>query len=284
MSIGNPDPRILATEPPSSSRGAILVVDEDPAFQLGLKTFLKEYVGFDRVFTARNGAEALEIIEAEESIEVVTLDYEMPKTNGIEMLRALANTDHQPLSVLMITGYPSEELEADFRSFDSSNLIAAEFISKPVEFEKLEPLILKAHQELLARKASSEEAPPEAPLVSRAETLVPVLAGSEDLEHTIAELEAKLSAQTLQISELQKEVQSQQSRWRTDVFLVIFLAAVTWLAAEFGLFESLRPKWEQWKSQIGETIRPAESDSEEAIPETSRSPEIPLPEEDGDPL
>lgn len=290
MSIGHPDPNTQMTEPPSPGQAAILVVDEDPAFQLGLKTFLREYVGFDKVFTARSGAEALDIIEKEESVEVVTLDYEMPKMNGIELLESLKNVEHQPLSVLMITGYPSNELEAEFRSFDSPDLIAAQFVSKPVEFEKLEPLVLKAHQDLLARKNSrGNTTPEETPAAAEPETLAPVHTEPEELEHTIVELEAKISAQSLQLDELKKEVRSQQSRWRTDVLLVIFLAAITWLAAEFGLFESLRPKWEKMKDQISETIRPVESETREveapsSEPATGLPPDSPRPQSDGEPL
>ena len=269
MSIGYPDPTNRVK--PSSSPGntGILVVDEDPAFQLGLKTFLKEYVGFDQVFSARGGAEALKLIESEESIEIVTLDYEMPGMNGIEVLKNLAATEHRPLSVMMITGYPSDDLEAEFRSFQASNLLTADFVAKPVEFEKLEPLVMRAHEELLAGKNAAEAPQP----VGNEVVEVPLHAEEPgDLEHSMAEMEAKLSAQSLQLDELKKEVGSQQGRWRSDVFIVIILALATWIAAEFGLFESLKPKWEQLKSDVKESFVPAKP-----APPGATDP-VPLPE------
>jgi len=297
MSIGYPDPNTQVN--PSSSPGntGILVVDEDPAFQLGLKTFLKEYVGFDQVFSARSGAEALKLIASEQSIEVVTLDYEMPGMNGIEVLKHLADTDHRPLSVMMITGHPSEDLEAEFRGFQSPNLLTADFVAKPVEFEKLEPLILRAHAVLLANKNATEK-----PSTDTAQEMEspPLVEETDDLEHTIAEMEAKLSAQSLQLDELQKGMRSQQGRWRSDVFIILILALATWIAAEFGVFENLRPKWEQLKSDIQESVAPGDPASPEKaevapVPESGKTPnsipapkalesQAPAPVSGGDPL
>src|SRR5690606_14494428 len=128
---------------------AVLIVDEDPAFQLGLKTFLREYVGFEKVFIARGGQEALDFLRAEPSIDIVSVDYRMPEMSGIELIRALGDLLDRPVAVLMITGYPSEELEAEFHSLASEKLLASHFISKPVQFEKLEHLVLEAREEVL---------------------------------------------------------------------------------------------------------------------------------------
>src|SRR6056297_117887 len=158
MSIGLPEEESPLESLPVPGKEGILVVDEDPAFQLGLKTFLKEYVGFNEVFAARSGREALDILNREESIDVITLDYQMPGMNGSEVMEELSKSAPRPLSVMMITGYPSDELEATFRGFSSPTLLADYFLHKPVEFEKLEPLVLKAHEELLAAEAAEEEA------------------------------------------------------------------------------------------------------------------------------
>lgn len=281
MSIGTIDTKSQIADSPSTSRAGILVVDEDPAFQLGLKTFLKEYVGFDRVFTARNGKEALELIEKEESIEVVTLDYEMPGMNGIQMLRNLTDTDHRPLSVMMVTGYPSDELEDEFHSFQSPTLLTTHFVAKPVEFEKLEPLVLSAHDELLAAKNKPAEAPDSDVVMEAESPLTSPLAPAdpEDLEHTVAEMEAKLSAQSIQLNELEKKVESQSGRWRSDLFLVVMLVIAAWIAAEFGLFDSLKPTWENLKADIRSSFaaEKAENDATETASEET-APEAAIPE------
>ena len=61
MSIGLPEKEKPLKELPPLDEGGILVVDDDPAFQLGLKTFLREYAGFEKVFTAGNAEEILAI-------------------------------------------------------------------------------------------------------------------------------------------------------------------------------------------------------------------------------
>ena len=105
--------------PPYTGNSALLIVDEDPAFQLGLKTFLREYVGFEKVFIARSGREALDFLRAEPSIDLVTVDYRMPGMTGIELLKTLGDILERPLAVLMITGFPSDELESEFRALGS---------------------------------------------------------------------------------------------------------------------------------------------------------------------
>ncbi len=157
--------------PVNSLNGAgILVVDEDPAFQLGLKTFLKEYVGFREVFVAKTGAEALQLLENEKSIEIVTLDYQMPGMNGIEVLRRLNAAPPHPLSVMMITGYPSDELEGEFRNLGTNDILTTHFLSKPVEFEDLESLVLESHTQLKeAKKLAAAIAEQEALKAAEAE-------------------------------------------------------------------------------------------------------------------
>ena len=134
----------------SLKSAGVLIVDEDPAFQLGLKTFLKDHVGFREVFTAKSGAEALVVLENEKSIELVTLDYRMPGMNGIEVLRRLNANPPHPLSVVMITGYPSDQLEEEFRNLGTANIHTTHFLTKPVELEDLESLLLSSHDELKA--------------------------------------------------------------------------------------------------------------------------------------
>ena len=146
----------LSPDDVTLTEAGILVVDEDPAFQLGLKTFLKEFVGFEKVFTARNGREAIDLIEQEKCIELLTLDYQMPEMDGLELLTRLQDETPRPLAVTMITGFPSEDLKKEFASRTTSKLLTNHFLAKPVEFEKLEPVILEAYEDLKASQRLTE--------------------------------------------------------------------------------------------------------------------------------
>jgi len=246
MSIGLPSPT-LSTVPPISAplaHAGILVVDEDPAFQLGLKTFLREYVGFEKVCTAASGQGALDQIYADPSIEVVTLDYRMPGLTGIDVMRDLAKNLTRPLSVLMVTGYPSEELEKEFYSLANPRLLTSQFLAKPVAFEKLEPLLLRAHEEFLA-------------------ACQPVFVAAEEMDDPSAEHDtepgglafsaAALAAQNERLADLEAEVLSLRGKWRRDFIRVALLAGCLWLAGQFGAYEKLAPSWKagiEWFTQF----------------------------------
>lgn len=198
---------------------AILVVDEDPAFQLGLKTFLREYVGFSRVFTAADGKEALDFIENEKSIEVITLDYRMPEMNGIEVLKELSKSTRRHLSVTMITGYPSEEIEEEFHSFGSARLLNNYFLSKPVEFEKLEPLMLRAHEELESAKSKSE-----------GNDVITVQREIEPEDY----IQAQLRHQSARLDTIEDKVENLRRRWRRDFWTLVFVGTAIWAFTYFG--------------------------------------------------
>lgn len=267
--------------PPLADMSAILVVDEDPAFQLGLKTFLREYVGFEKVFTARSGQEAIDFIRAEPSIEVITLDYRMPGMNGIEVMGALATQVTRPLAVLMITGYASEELEAEFRGHGTETLLAANFLTKPVQFEKLEPVVLAAHEEVIATKRRLRERE----LAAAAEAAAALALPDEPRETDSgapADLGSRLDAQGERIAAVEQELRAQRSKWRADFWRVAFVGLLFWLAGQFGLFESLAPRWTAFKAavieRVGEWKRSLESPAVKDAAEAPADPATAAPE------
>ncbi len=228
--------------PPLSDASAILVVDEDPAFQLGLKTFLREFVGFEKVITARSGQEALDFIRAEPSIEVVTVDSQISGMSGIEMLTTLRAQTDRPIAALMITGNESDTLRSDFQALGTELLLTNDFLTKPVQFEKLEPVVLTAHesvreakQRLLARFAE--------PVDDSAEAEVPEM-----------DLAGKIDAQSRRLDELQVDLRAQRGKWRTDFWKVAVVALLLWLAGQFGLLDGLAARWLEVRANVRETI------------------------------
>ncbi len=236
-----------STQSLSPSLTGILVVDEDPAFQLGLKTFLREYVGFEKVYTAANGRDALDLIKADESIEIITLDYQMPGMDGIEVLRELRNQAPRPLSVMMVTGYPSEELEKEFHSFRTPTLLTNKFLSKPVEFEMLEPLMLAAHEELA--KAKEAQAAPEDDEPRFFENL-PEPSTESHSDQRMAQMEVIAANNDARISDLENRVEALKKSGRRKLWLGILIVALLWLASEFGLFKPLAQGWQNFKTDL----------------------------------
>ncbi|MEO0416809.1 MAG: response regulator, partial [Verrucomicrobiota bacterium] len=132
------------------------MIDGDPAFRLGLKHFLREYVGFDKIFAASNGEEALETIRQEESIELMTIDSDLTKLSGLQVLAELKEDSPRPIAATMITADRSLELKDEFQDLTSSRLVTKNFVNKPVDFEELEPLILRSYEELKASQRLTE--------------------------------------------------------------------------------------------------------------------------------
>ncbi|MCB1202721.1 MAG: response regulator [Verrucomicrobiae bacterium] len=235
--------------PPLADMSAILVVDEDPAFQLGLKTFLREYVGFEKVFIARNGQEALDFIRAEPSIEVVTLDYRMPGMSGIEVLTSLRTQASRPIAVLMITGHPSDELEAEYRAQGTEMLLTTHFLTKPVQFEKLEPVVLAAHEEVITTKRRLRERE-----IAAAAAKDVVESGTTEDETLSPGLAERLDRQLERLDTLEQEVKSQRRKWRADFWKLAFVVLLFWLAGQFGLLKKLKPHWNGVKGSVTQQV------------------------------
>lgn len=113
----------------------LLLVDDE---KLELQT-LKDYVdwkslGIDKVYTAPNGKEALEIIQNSEP-EIVITDIQMPLVDGIALakqviLRAL------PVKIVFITGYD------DFSYVKAAfEVDAVDYILKPFSVKRIEETI-----------------------------------------------------------------------------------------------------------------------------------------------
>jgi len=118
---------------PADSARAVLVVDDDPSVRELMFRYL-ESQGF-RVITAATGMEGLEMAKRLHPA-VITLDAIMPGLDGWAVLAAL-RTDPETarIPVVMVTITDDQQ-----RSY---SLGAAEFVSKPVDWEKLTRILSK---------------------------------------------------------------------------------------------------------------------------------------------
>ena len=116
--------------------GKVLVVDDDPAIRELLQDILVDE-GYS-VVVARDGAEALEILEREHDF-LVLLDLMMPRLDGPGVIRALerqpAIRDHNRVVVMSA----AERLFAYSSTLQSD--VIAEQIAKPFELETMLDLI-----------------------------------------------------------------------------------------------------------------------------------------------
>jgi CheY-like chemotaxis protein len=72
-----------------STRGQVLIADDDPDIRASLHFFLEEDEGY-QVAEASNGGETLDHLRASAGPEVILLDLVMPEPAGIAVLRAVS--------------------------------------------------------------------------------------------------------------------------------------------------------------------------------------------------
>lgn len=106
----------------------VLVVDDSALLRKVLSNVLNDCKGIEVTDVARNGIEAIKIIEKAQP-DLVTLDVEMPMMNGLETLKAIKEAYDIP--VIMLSSKTNEET-----TIQALELGAEDFVEKPVSIQK----------------------------------------------------------------------------------------------------------------------------------------------------
>ena len=112
----------------------ILVVDDEPDLEpLVLQRMRRRIRSGDFIFVfAHNGVEALEMLRAEEDIDMVVSDINMPQMDGLTLLEQIPKVDPNIRSVI-ISAY------GDMKNIRTAmNRGAFDFVTKPLDFEDLQ--------------------------------------------------------------------------------------------------------------------------------------------------
>ena len=108
---------------------SILVIDDEKNVRDVMQRILARE-GYN-VLLAGDGEEALSLLE-EKTVDVIMLDMNMPRMNGLEFLRRINESEIRTAPVLMVTGDTDNRLRAE-----SYRMGVYDFISKPEEVEVL---------------------------------------------------------------------------------------------------------------------------------------------------
>ena len=103
----------------------ILVVDDSAFMRKVITELLESNNKFKVIDTARNGVDALRKIE-KNTPDVITLDVEMPKMNGLDFLKRLMAK--RPIPTVMLSSVTAEGSEETIKALE---LGAFDFITKP---------------------------------------------------------------------------------------------------------------------------------------------------------
>jgi DNA-binding NarL/FixJ family response regulator len=91
----------------------IVLAEDDEDYTAALATVIESDPRFEVAAVARNGAECLEVVEAEEP-DAVVMDIEMPEVDGIEATRAILASDPD-IPIVAISGHDYEERVLEIR-------------------------------------------------------------------------------------------------------------------------------------------------------------------------
>jgi two-component system, chemotaxis family, protein-glutamate methylesterase/glutaminase len=128
-------------EPQSPVR--VLVADDSAFMRTALTRMIESDTSLKVVGQAQNGVEALELAAALNP-DVITLDIEMPRLDGISALRRLMEENPKP--VIMVSSLSQEGAEVTLQAFD---LGAFECIPKQLSYASLD--IVKIREQLVAK-------------------------------------------------------------------------------------------------------------------------------------
>ena len=121
----------------------VVVIDDSAFMRKALSTMLSKDPEIEVVATARDGEEGLEMIRRHQP-DVVTLDIEMPRMDGLTALRHIMM--EMPRPVLMVSSLTSEGAEATLKAME---LGAVDFI--PKQLSKVSLDIVKIEDDLRAK-------------------------------------------------------------------------------------------------------------------------------------
>ena len=121
----------------------ILLVDDEPAALERLAALLSQSPDVTVVGTARNGREAGEAI-ATLHPDLVLLDIQMPEANGLAVAAALPPEDRP--EIIFVTAF-------ELYAADAFEVEAADYLLKPVRFDRLRQAIERARRRQSQRVA-----------------------------------------------------------------------------------------------------------------------------------
>lgn len=120
----------------------VLIVDDEPMARESMRDLVAQYKDFTHVVEAEGGKEALTAIRRE-PFDLVFLDVDMPRVNGLDVAREIAKLPEPPV-VVFVTAYDEYAL----RAFEVN---ALDYLLKPVENGRFEQAIARARTYLTER-------------------------------------------------------------------------------------------------------------------------------------
>lgn len=115
----------------------LAIVDDNTFLQKAIQDKLSFFDDIDIKFKANHGQELLEKLEVNHNLDIILMDIEMPKMNGIEATEAVKNKFPQ-IKIIMLTVFDNDE-----NIFKSIKAGADGYLLKEVNPEELHTAIIE---------------------------------------------------------------------------------------------------------------------------------------------
>ncbi len=123
-----------------------LIVDDEPLALDVLETYIEQVPELELVARCSNALEANKVL-AEEEVDLMFLDIQMPQLTGIDFLKSLV----RPPLVVFTTAYPNYAIEG-------FELDALDYLLKPISMERFLKAVNRAAEMLKLRHADDQPA------------------------------------------------------------------------------------------------------------------------------
>ncbi len=101
-----------------------VIIDDEPLAREGLANYVREVDFLHLIATCENPLELINVLD-QQPVDLIFLDIQMPKMNGIDFLKIVNN----PPMVIITTAYPSYALEG-------FQLNVLDYLLKPITFDR----------------------------------------------------------------------------------------------------------------------------------------------------
>ncbi len=124
-----------------------LIIDDEPLAHKVIRNHAEGVPYLDIAGSAHSALGAMSFLE-EKKIELIFLDINMPKIQGLDFLKTLSN----PPLVIVITAYPEFALEG-------YELKVIDYLLKPIALERFLKAVGRAHEQIKLLKGQNNEKP-----------------------------------------------------------------------------------------------------------------------------
>lgn len=128
-----------------------LIVDDEPLAADIVESFVQKVPDLHLVAKLNTAGDAYAYIKSEQ-VDLIFLDIQMPEINGLDLLKSIRN----PPLVIFTTAFPNFALE-------SYEIDAADYLLKPVSFERFIRAVEKAKERLSGRLEATSGSIDDAP-------------------------------------------------------------------------------------------------------------------------